>query len=227
MLSGMARASSPTLLLALLLAATLIGCAPPDESAPPVASTAQPVRDTAGAAWVVPDPGPAPHEAPPVSTLWRDRRAVARVTAVAPGAAAWVEADGTLRVDGVAVDRDVLPDLSVGPDGRVAYTKSPRRPHTDVWQVAPGGDPAPVTTDGRSDRPVFLPDGRLLWVSSAGGGVAGFFDASGRLTNLPGEPFAPVPAYPDRTRVEDGRVVFDAGDGLYDFDPASAKVTAR
>ena len=59
----------------------------------------------------------------------------------------------------------------VGPDGRVAYTKSPRRPLTDVWQVAPGGVPTAVTTDGRSDRPVYLPDGHLLWVSSAGGGV--------------------------------------------------------
>ncbi len=226
MLSRMARAPAITVPLALLLAAVLAGCAAPDEPAP-VASAAQPVRATAGAAWVVPDPGPPPHEAPPVSTLWRDRRAVARVTAVAPGAVAWVEADGTLRVDGVAVDRDVLPDLVVAPDGRVAYTKSPRRPFTDVWQVAPGGDPAPVTTDGRSDRPVFLPDGRLLWVSSAGGGVVGFFDASGRLTNQPGQPFAPVPAFPDRTRVEDGRVVFDAGDGLYVLDPASGKVTAR
>ncbi|MCB9539708.1 MAG: hypothetical protein H6704_26145 [Myxococcales bacterium] len=222
----MARALRLTVPLALLLAAAVGGCAPSDPPAP-VASTAQPVRATAGTAWVVPDPGPPPHEAPPVSTLWRDRRAVARVTAVAPGAAAWVEADGTLRVDGVAVDRDVLPDLTVAPDGRVAYTKSPRRPLTDVWQVAPGGVPTAVTTDGRSDRPVYLPDGHLLWVSSAGGGVAGFFDASGRLTNAPGDAFAPVPAFPDRTRVEDGRVVFDAGDGLYVFDPAARTVKPR
>ena len=49
----------------------------------------------------------------------------------------------------------------------------------------------------------------------------------GRLTNAPGDAFAPVPAFPDRTRVEDGRVVFDAGDGLYVFDPAARTVKPR
>ena len=77
---------------------------------------------------------------------------------------------------------------------------------------------------GRSDRPVFLDDGTLLWISSAGTGRAGWIHDGVRLG---GYPELPVPARPDRTRLEEGLVVFDAGDAEYALDPGRRTVKRR
>ncbi|MCB9549134.1 MAG: hypothetical protein H6706_25305 [Myxococcales bacterium] len=196
----------------LLLGVLLCACAEP----PP--ATSAPVPGAAHLA-LVPDPGPPPLERPPLATLWARTpagwRAQGRVQAVAPGDAARVDDAGRLLVDGAVVAEAVLPDLQLAPDGTLYFTRADHRPDTDVWRLRRGGTPEPVTTDGRSDRPLPLPDGRLLWVSAAGG-VAGFMLDGVRLTNTQGgvgPDFIPVPAHPERSRVEGSRVVYDAGEG--------------
>ncbi|MCA9542264.1 MAG: hypothetical protein KC620_25380, partial [Myxococcales bacterium] len=91
-----------------------------------------------------------------------------------------------------------------------------------VWRVDADGKPRAVTSDGQSDRPFFLPDGRLLWVSSAGTGRAGFVLDGRRLTAN-----GPVPAFPDRTRFVDGQVEFDAGEGVFRLDLKTGAMVPR
>jgi hypothetical protein len=172
---------------------------------------------------LVRDPWLPATERAPTSTLWRPSSLgwlpEARVLAVAPGGRAWVDTAHRLVLDVRVLAEDAHPELSVHPDGAgVAFTRVERAPERDVWLAPPGDEPRPVTTDGRSDRPFFLPDGRLLWVSGAGG-IAGFVLDGARLTNRPGEGFVPVPAFADRTRWLDGRIYFHAGDGWWWLDP--------
>lgn len=187
----------------------LLACADP----PPPASEAIP-----GAAHLrlLADPALADQERPPVKTLWAKApdgrwRAEARVTQVAPGGAWQVDAARNLVHGGRIVADAVLPDLRVAADGVAWITRSTAPPASDIWRVAPDGTLARHTTDGRSDRPFPLPDGRLLWVSGEGG-VAGFVLDGARLTNRRGDPFVPVPAHPAKSRLEGDRFVFDAGD---------------
>jgi hypothetical protein len=216
--SGFARADAGghtdpvrTLILVPLL---LLACA---ERPEPVPGTAAVLLEAV--------PGPAPHESPAPKTLWRSTptgwERGPQVIAVAPGGRALVTVDRQLMRDGVRLDEGVLPDLAVGPQGELAYTKGGPG-QTDVWRIGPHG-PQAVTRDGRSDRPVFLPDGELLWVSSADGGQVRWWSAAGPLS----APMARVPAFPAKTRVEAGRVVFHAGDGWFALDPGTGAVTAQ
>jgi hypothetical protein len=134
---------------------------------------------------LVPDPGPAPREAPRSQTL--------------------------LVGDDVVNDH-VVSELSRGPRG-VVYTRSLKPPTTDIWL-----DAKQLTTDGRSDRPFQLPDGTLLWISSAGGQVHWVRDG------VPLTTAGPVPAFPAKTRFVEGRVVFDAGTARYRLDPKSGSI---
>jgi hypothetical protein len=176
-----------------------------------------------------------------VRTLWRRDLegwvATERVLDVAPGGGAYVDALGRLFIDTLGrlaagkapvddrpVDGDVIPGLSVGPDGTVYYARSPRPPETDVWKVAPGGQPQRVTSDGQSDRPVALPDGALLWISAAPDGVAGWVRDGRKITHGLA---VPVPAFPRKTRLEGGRVVYDAGDAEWTLDPRTGEAHRR
>jgi hypothetical protein len=174
------------------------------------------------------DPGPPPAESPPPKTLWaRDGdawRRVDRVLGVAPGGRAWVDAARRLVVDGRPVADGALPGLSLASDGTVFFARSSMPPDSDVWKVAPGGTPVQVTRDGRSDRPFALPDGSLLWISSAPDGVAGWVRDGRKITRGLA---IPVPAYPDRTRLEGGLVVYDAGDGEWALDPSTGEARRR
>jgi hypothetical protein len=202
---------------------TLLLCACGDAGKPP----AEPV---AGAAHLrlEADPGPPPHEAPAPKTLWARQqgewRRVDRVLGVAPGGRAWVDADRRLVVDGHPVATDALLGVSVAADGTVFFARSTARPESDVWKVTPGGAPVPVTRDGRSDRPFALPGGSLLWISSAPDGVAGWVRDGRKITR---GLEVPVPAFPDRTRLEGGLVVYDAGDGEWALDPDTGKAWRR
>ena len=201
----------------------LAACAPVD---PPPAT---PVPAAAHLA-LVPDPGPPPLEAPPLSTVWQRVggrwQAVDRVQAIAPGDRARVDAQGRLVIGGIVVAEHVLPDVTVGADGTIYFSRADLPPATDVWRVPPGGAPEAVTQDGQSDRPFPLPDGRLLWVSGAGG-MAGFVVDGQRLTNRRGEAFVPVPAFADRTKWVDGRVIYDAGERLWWLDPTTGEAGAQ
>lgn len=170
---------------------------------------------------VVADPGPITGERPPVKTVWARVdgawRPAARVTQVAPGGAWHVDAERQVVHAGRVVATDALPDLRVAADGAAFVTRSPQPPTTDVWRIGPNGGLRQVTDDGRSDRPFPLPDGRLLWVSGAGG-VAGFVLDGARLTNRPGEAFVPVPARPAKSRLEGDALVYDAGDATWTLD---------
>ncbi len=174
------------------------------------------------------DPGPTPPESPAPRTLWAragdEWRRVDRVIGVAPGGRAWVDATRRLVVDGRPVAEGALPGLSVAADGTVYFARSTLPPDSDVWKVAPGGAPVAVTRDGRSDRPFALPDGSLLWISSAPDGVAGWVRDGRKLTR---GLEVPVPARPERTRVESGVVVYDAGDGEWVLDPSTGKAWRR
>ena len=175
---------------------------------------------------LVPEPTRAHAESPPVSTLWTQGeqgwQAQGRVLAMAAGGRAIVDAERRLRVDARVVASGVLPDLRVGADEAVYFTQSERPPVSDIWRYADGAL-VQLTHDGRSDRPLPLPDGRLLWVSGAGG-RAGFVLDGRRLTNGPGEAFVPVPAHAAKTRFEAGRVLYDAGDAEWwlDLDTGAA-----
>lgn len=213
--------------------AIFLAACTPDGALAPEPGAPRAVLDAPGLT-LVRDPGPTPNdESPPIHTLYskvgNETRAVARVLDVAQGGSLLVEADGTLRAGpgGPILDTNVRPGLSTAPDGRVAYVKSAGAAATDVFWVEPGGRPVRVTRDGRSERPFFLPDGRLLHTSSGSAadgdpqaGKVGWFEGGRRLNAFPA---ARVPAFPDRTRWDAARrrVVFDAGDGLYTLDPAT------
>lgn len=176
---------------------------------------------------VTPDPGPAPIHSPRVNTLWFKTpvgwQSVAKVIDVTPDGRAWVTSERELVVGGAVVDHSVLSGVVSGPHG-VAYAKSVNAPSSDVWRVV-RGKPVRVTSDGRSDRPFFLPDGRMLWVSGTGG-VAGFVLEGRRLTNQ-GRYQVPVPARPRGMRWADGAVEYDAGDGWWRLDVQSGKAVCR
>ena len=203
--------------------ALLILCLAACEAAEAPRETVRAVPGTE-AMHLVRDPGPPPHEAPPIDTLYVGRgalaRAVARVVSVAAGGRAWVDTERRLVVLGDVIDTSVSPGVTVSSDGTVAYVKSDTPPATDVWRRRPGGAPERVTADGRSERPFFLPDGRLLWTSSAGTGRVGWFLDGRRLNSFPE---ARVPAFPERTQAAGDRVVFDAGDGMYSLDLRSGR----
>ncbi len=118
----------------------------------------------------------------------------------------------TLLVGDDVVNDHVVSQLSRGPRG-IAYTRSLAPPTTNVWL-----DRRQLTTDGRSDRPFQLPDGTLLWISSAGGQVHWVRDGV-QLTAS-----GPVPAFPAKTRFVEGKVVFDAGAALFRLDPKSGSI---
>lgn len=169
---------------------------------------------------VVPDPGPPPHEAPPTATLWRGDQPVARVLAATPDGRARIDLQRRLYLDGHEVADHALPELSMGPRG-LAFTRSEAPPASDVW-LAEGAKLRRVSQDGRSDRPVQLRDGTLLWIS-AEGGHAHWVREGRRLTG----PEVPVPARAMRTRVERDRVVYDAGDAWWALDPVTGEATRR
>ncbi len=200
--------------------ALLVACADP----------AEPLGDAPQSMRTVRDPGPPPNdETPPIRTLYLgaglSARPVARVIDVAPGAAAMVLADGTLRIGDRTVDTAVRPGLSVSAQGQLAYVKGGAAAQTDLWLVSlAGGPPRAFTHDGRSERPFFLPDGALLYTSSAGSGKVGWFRDGRRLNAYPQ---TRVPAFPDRTRWDaaTGQVLFDAGDAVYALDPQTGVTT--
>lgn len=219
---GAARSYNPRVRVRLLLSLALAACTAAEPTAPPPVAVpgAEHLR-------LEPEPGPPPHEAPPVKTLWRrdgERWLRAgRVLDVAAGGRAWVDAERRLVVDGQVRDGDVLPGLSVGADGTAYYARGALPPETDVWRVGAEGAPVQVTRDGRSDRPFALPDGGLLWISSAPDGVAGWVRDGRKITRGLA---VPVPAYPDKTRFEAGRVVYHAGDGWWSLDPMTGEAHA-
>ncbi len=129
---------------------------------------------------------------------------------------AYVRADGALVRGARVIDRGVhnqLAYLAASGAGRarrdeaLAYTRLEGW-DTEVWRVDGQGRPRRMSHDGRSDRPVFLPDGRLLWISGAGGRAHWVLEGVRLCPDG-----LPVPAYPERTRVEGEAVVFDAGEG--------------
>lgn len=222
----------PPALLRCALALSLTACAPADPT-PAVAPVAPSTPATLRAVPDAPrlrisrDPGLPPHEQPPRSSLWQlgddGWQVRARVLAAAPGGRAWVDLERRLVVDGAPVLDGVWPELSMGPDGAIAFTRATHPPDRDVWRLDPGLPPRAVTADGVSDRPLFLPDGRLLWVSSAATGRATWVDANGplELRTSDGAPLhLPPPAWSERTRVVGDRVHFDAGDSQWWFDPS-------
>lgn len=146
--------------------------------------------------------------------------------AVAPGGRAWVDAQRQLIVNDEPRLTDALIDLRVRPDGAVFVSRSPVPPASDIWRVDPDGSAHRLTRDGRSDRPFPLPDGRLLWVSGAGG-MAGFVLDGERLTNRPGDAFVPVPARHGASRLEGDRFVYDAGDAEWWLDLQTGEAGPR
>ncbi len=173
---------------------------------------------TADEARLVRDPGPPPHEAPARHTLWKGDRPVGRVLGATADGRATIDLDRALKRDGRLLATDVLPPLVEGA-GVLAFVRSERPPETDVW-VLRDGRPRRVTSDGRSDRPVVLADGALLWISSTGGRAAWWRD--GRPLSGPD---VPVPAHPERTRVEGDRVHFHDGAGWWSLDPRTGEAS--
>lgn len=145
--------------------------------------------------------------------------------AVAPGGRVVVSARRELLVDGTVRLTDVLPDVRVQ-RGTVFASRSVQRPDSDIWRVDPDGTAHRLTHDGRSDRPFPLPDGRLLWVSGAGG-MAGFVLDGTRLTNRPGDAFVPVPARHAPSRLRGEHFIYDAGDGEWSLNLRTGKAGPR
>lgn len=208
----------------------VVGCASP--SAPPVAppeSTAPPEATAPQPLFVAPEvlAGAGPH-APPAQAVFAgdaSGRALGRALDALPEHGVWLRDDGALLAGETIVDTEVVAPLARSADGRIAYARAADPPETDLWVWRPGSAPVQRTHDGRSDRPFFLPDGSLLWISSAGGGNAAWVH-EGRVVSR--WPAAQVPARPKKTRVEAGpdgapRVVFDAGDAERAFDPRTGE----
>ena len=150
--------------------------------------------------------------------------------ALVPGGAVWVMADGTLaRDDGTTLDEHVIPELAVSADGaRLAYPRA---------QIEGGGGRVlELRTSARrrvamdlalADRPLFLPDGRLVVVGARASGIAGIWlvDASGARPSTPvtndglrtgrplGPTFVPPPAYHASMHARGGDLVYDDGYG--------------
>lgn len=200
--------------LSLMLALALGGCAPtdpPDET--PVAAEA--VRLTR-------DPGPPPHEAPPPHTVWRQGvdgwQAEGRALAASPDGRVRIDLERRVIVDGRPLAEHALPPLAMGPDGSVVFTRQIQPPERDLWRIAPDGAAAPLTADGASDRPIYTPGGRLLHIGAVDGRARWHLD--GRPLTGPAA-LAPPPAYADRHRWRDGRLIYDAGSSRWWLDPRS------
>lgn len=148
--------------------------------------------------------------------------------ALVPGGAVWVLVDGTLRsADGTLVDRDALPELAVSADGtQLAYARHARAGGgVVVIELATGARHLASEGLALADRPLFLPDGRLVVVGARASGVAGVWIVDPRgasqplaLTNATlrvgrpfGDAFVPPPAYHESMRVEAGALVYDDG----------------
>jgi hypothetical protein len=226
--------------LTLALAAALSACAPEgapqpqvlhgsESENPALGALVQPVRGSSEHLKVA-EPGPPPLESPRRFVLWVREGAVwrpgARVLDVALAGRALLSPEGVLSIDGKTVAERAYPPLVEAADGRLAFAAG-TPPESDVYVWA-AGETTRRTTDTYSDRPTWLPDGSLLWVSGAGG-VVGFVHAGRRLTNLPGHGPAerqPVPAYAARTEydAELDAVRFHAGTGWFALDVASGQV---
>lgn len=192
-------------------------------------STAAPptVARSTPALRVVRDPGPPPHEAPPRSTLWRNGpdgwQLEGRVRAVSPDGRARVDVNGVLMVDGQRVSDGVVAPLAVGPDGAVVFVRQPQPPERDLWRVT-AGRVERLTHDGTSDRPVFTPDGRLLWIASVEGRARWVLDGrplSGSAAT------APPPAFAEGLRWVGSRLHYDAGDRRWWLDPTTGEAGPR
>lgn len=210
----------------------LSGCTP--EGAGPEGAAARAVVGSDDHLLVV-EPGLPPLEAPRRSVLWTRSgagwRPGARVLDVAWAGRVVLSPSGVLSLDGVAVATGVSPPLVEAPDGRLAFAAG-EAPESDVFVLHPGASaPVRLTTDTYSDRPTWLPDGDLLWVSG-GSGVVGFVRAGRRLTNLPGTPvsaWTPVPSDAARTAFDPdtGRVRFFGGAAWFSLDVDTGAVHAE
>lgn len=143
----------------------------------------------------------------------------------------WVTLAGDLLDgDGAVLDRGVIPELEVSADGRMlAY---PHAAGEDagvfVMERDLGAWPAPRhVTEGLAlaDRPLFLPDGRLVVVGAVASGIAGLWlvDPRGDAEPIPvtnatlrtgrplGAAFVPPPAYHASMRAIGSTLVYDDG----------------
>lgn len=227
------RAGGGAVGLAALLA---VGCAPSDEPAerPALAAQSSAVRAVPGADHLrrVAQPGPPPHEAWPPEVLWireADQwRPGPLVLDVSLEGRAILSPDGRLTVGEQVVAEGVYPPLASDGQGALAFAAGDP-PESDVYVLRAGDLKAErVTDDGQSDRPLWLPDGRLLWVSAATG-WAGFVIDGRRLTNgpeVPREQRSAVPARADWThwQPQTQRVRFFDGEGFVLLDPQTGRV---
>ena len=144
--------------------------------------------------------------------------------------AVWVLPDGTLEHDdGRLIDRDVVPELSVDADGSaLAYPRHTRAGGGVVVLDLQSGERRVVTGGlAVADRPIFLPDARLVVVGAHPSGISGIWiaDPSGIAAPIPvtnaelrvgrpfGARFVPPPAYHASMRVEGSTLVYDDGRG--------------
>lgn len=128
---------------------------------------------------------------------------------------------------GRVLDHDALPELAVRSDGlAVAY---PHRAGSDagVYVLDVQAQTTRLVTQGLAlaDRPLYLPDGRLVVIGAQASGIAGVWivdpDAGAApvpVTNAQlqagrplGPSFVPPPAYHASMRLEDGALVYDDG----------------
>jgi hypothetical protein len=115
-----------------------------------------------------------------------------------------VRGDGTL--DGDVRARDVLPDLAVSDDGKVAYVALDGLHLHDQR-----GDRKLVSAFSDADRPIFLDDRTLAFVGAAKPGVSTFYRLD-LATETPTQLSIPaIPATRDGYRVENGVIHFFDG----------------
>lgn len=203
--------------MCLLSAALLVplGCAGPAD-VPRVGTAEQPIRLT-------PDPGPPPLESPPPRTLWRAGphgwTVEDRVIGATADGRARIDLERRLHVDGRVVAEHVLPPLAALPDGALVFTRQPHQPERDLWRLGPDGDLTRLTHDGSADRPIATPDGRLLHIAAVDGRARWMLDGA----PLPGAAELPPPAFADRHGWQNGRLIYDAGDGAWWLDPTTGE----